>query len=85
MLIRVMSIPLDLDEKYLLYQINDRSYPRSDLWYTTLTPDSKPARFSITAGLEDEPRISPDGRYIAYLSNESDQWEVYVTSSFLVC
>ena len=29
---------------------------------------------------KDDPRVSPDGRWIAYCSTESGQWEVYVAA-----
>src|SRR5262249_9643321 len=29
---------------------------------------------------KDEPRVSPDGRWVAYNTNESGRWEVYVAS-----
>ena len=30
--------------------------------------------------LKDEPQFSPDGRWVAYNSNETGRWETYVTS-----
>jgi hypothetical protein len=37
-----------------------------------------PIRFSGGAGVEHEPKFSPDGRWIAYTSDESGRDEVYV-------
>ena len=38
----------------------------------------KPEPFLVTPFNEDEPMISPDGRWLAYISNESGRNEVYV-------
>ena len=40
----------------------------------------KPARFLETKGSERDGQISPDGKWAAYSSNESGDWEVYVTT-----
>jgi serine/threonine protein kinase/Tol biopolymer transport system component len=40
--------------------------------------DGKPEPFVRTASLETAPRFSPDGRFIAYASDESGRVEVYV-------
>ena len=56
-----------------------------DLWTLPMEEDGvgglkpgKPAPFLITPFLERHPAFSPDGRWIAYNSNESGQQEVYV-------
>ncbi len=53
----------------------DRNY---DIWVldTDISPDPKP--FLETRFLERYPAFSPDGRWIAYGSDESGHWEVYV-------
>jgi serine/threonine-protein kinase len=38
----------------------------------------KPRAFLSTPAIEVFPKFSPDGRWIAYFSNESGPWEVYV-------
>ncbi len=50
----------------------------ADLWYVAPDPDSTPVAFLETPYLEYSPSISPDGRWLAYQSNESGQNEVYV-------
>jgi eukaryotic-like serine/threonine-protein kinase len=40
----------------------------------------KPARFLETRGSERDGQISPDGKWLAYASNESGDWEIYVTT-----
>ena len=51
-----------------------------DLWvYTTADPDT-PRRFLHSPDNEWFPSFSPNGRWVVYSSDESDQWEVYVIS-----
>ena len=50
----------------------------ADLWYVAPHPDSTPVAFLETPYPEYSPSISPDGRWLAYQSNESGQFEVYV-------
>jgi hypothetical protein len=40
----------------------------------------KPESIFHTDFESDEPHVSPDGRWIAYASNESGQWEIYVAA-----
>lgn len=50
-----------------------------DIW--RLSPDSpEPTPVVATRFPERHPRVSPDGRWLAYLSQESERWEVYVRS-----
>lgn len=53
----------------------------SDIWLMTLSPDRKPGdarAFLTTPFNESAPMISPDGRWLAYQSNESGRYEIYV-------
>jgi Tol biopolymer transport system component len=48
-----------------------------DIW--TLRPSDQKARpFLQTRFNEGAPRFSPDGRWLAYVSDESGRWEIYV-------
>jgi eukaryotic-like serine/threonine-protein kinase len=55
-----------------------------DLWTVPVTFDSNGLKFGIpepllqTAAFEVYPSFSPDGRWMAYASNDSGAWEVYV-------
>jgi Tol biopolymer transport system component len=51
-----------------------------NLWTVPLTSDRKPAIFLQTEFAEYQPHFSPDGRWLAYASNESGQFEIYVVS-----
>jgi Tol biopolymer transport system component len=50
-----------------------------DLWVLPLTGDGKPHGVIASAFNEARGRLSPDGRWIAYTSDESGQTEIYVT------
>ena len=50
----------------------------ADIWILPLEGDHRPQPFLQTASNESEARFSPDGRWIAYISNESGRNEVYV-------
>jgi serine/threonine protein kinase len=69
------------DGRFLLYAVID---PKSkyDLWVLPLMPGSsgerKPIKFLATEFSENQAQFSPDGRSIAYTSDESGAWEVYV-------
>jgi serine/threonine protein kinase/Tol biopolymer transport system component len=73
------KIPEDwsADGRYVLYREQD---PKTgwDLWVLPLTGDRKPQSVLSTAFQEIQGRLSPDGRWIAYVSDEPPQ--VYVQS-----
>ena len=49
-----------------------------DLWILSLDGDRKPVPFLRTPFAEAQPTFSVDGRWIAYTSNESGRFEIYV-------
>jgi Tol biopolymer transport system component len=51
----------------------------TDLWVLPLSGDRKPFPFLQTPFFESQARFSPDGRWVAFVSNESRRSEVYVT------
>lgn len=68
-----------LDGKYLAFL--RRKLPQqhtSDIWILPLTARGKP--FPLIAGEFDKqfPAFSPDGRWLAYASNESGRFEIYI-------
>src|SRR3990172_8928900 len=65
------------DGRFILYQALD---PRTnyDLWALPVEADRKPIVLLQTAFSEGEGRLSPDGRWLAYTSDESGRPEVYV-------
>ena len=63
----------------LLYRRGTSSTSGSyDLWYTATDPDSTPVVILDTPEIEANLSLSPDGRWLAYVSEESGQREVYV-------
>lgn len=67
------------DNRYLIYcEVNPTS--KLDLWVLPLTGNQTPRPFLRTPANEDWPQFSPDGNWVAYVSDESGRNEVYVTS-----
>ena len=52
---------------------------RSDLWILPVLGDRKPYQFVQTEFNESAAAFSPDGQWVAYVSNESGDSEVYVS------
>ena len=50
----------------------------SDLWYRALQGDTTPKPIANTPFTEWAPRLSPDGHWVAYTSDESGTFQVYV-------
>ncbi len=65
------------DGHYILYYAIDPK-TKADLWVLPLTGDRKPLPFLQTEFNERQGRLSPDGRFMAYVSDESGRWEVYM-------
>jgi len=63
-----------LDRKYILYLSQD------DLWILPMFGDYKPFQYFHSDFIEDAGAFSPDGKWIAYSSNESGRDEVYIQS-----
>jgi Tol biopolymer transport system component len=73
------KIPTDWsrDGKYLAYH-SVQSNGSQDLWILPMTEERKPFAFLQTPFNESFGRFSPDGRWMAYQSDESGRFEVYV-------
>lgn len=67
------------DGRFLLYAVYDAK-TNWDIWVLPLEGDKKPVPFLVTEFKEHDARFSPDGHWVAYASNESGQYEVYVRS-----
>jgi Tol biopolymer transport system component len=61
------------DGKYILYNHN------TDLWFVTV-PDLKSSLLLKAPSVVRNGQFSLDGKWVAYASNESGKWEIYVTS-----
>jgi Tol biopolymer transport system component len=67
------------DGRFLLYYAIDPK-SKADLWVLPLSGDKKPFPFLRTEFNEQYGRFSPDGRWVAYSSDESGRDEIYVRS-----
>jgi Tol biopolymer transport system component/predicted Ser/Thr protein kinase len=65
------------DGKYITYaSLSPKN--RFDLWALPTFGDKKPIPIAVSPFNEVNPALSPDGRYVAYVSNESGRDEIYV-------
>jgi serine/threonine protein kinase len=65
------------DGRFIIYRENDPTIG-GDLWALPLFGERKPFAFQHTRFSETMPRFSPDGRWVAFASNESGRYELYV-------
>jgi serine/threonine protein kinase len=68
-----------LDGKFILYESVDPK-TKLDLWVLPMFGERKPMPYLNTESIEAHARFSPDGRWVAYASDESGSAEVYVQS-----
>lgn len=70
------------DGRALIYEVATdtitTAQTKADIWYRRLQGDTTPQPVATTAFNEMAPRISPDGRWIAYTSDESGLQQVYI-------
>jgi Tol biopolymer transport system component len=67
------------DGRFILYQEQNQK-TNFDLWVLPLSGEQKPFHYLQTDFAEQQGRFSPDGKWVAYASNESGTWQVYVQS-----
>ena len=67
------------DGRFLVYVAGGGIIGRSDIWVLPLFGERKASSFQETAFAETQGQFSPDGRWVAFASNKSGRWEVYVT------
>ncbi len=66
-----------VDGRFILYHSNDPQTSQ-DLWVVPLEGDRQPWVFLKTDFSERQGHFSPDGRWVAYMSDESGRPEIYV-------
>jgi len=67
------------DGRYIAYQFFMGSKANAnDVWALPMFGDRKPFPVVSTPFNEVDPAISPDGKWVAYLSNDTGQYEVYI-------
>jgi hypothetical protein len=69
-----------LDGRFILYNNLDPKTNKLDLWVLPLLGDRQPMPFLQTQFDERQGQFSPNGRWVAYVSDESGRYEVYVQS-----
>jgi len=66
------------DGRTLTFYTTGSTTTKMDLWILPLYGDRKPVAFLKTEFREGGGTFSPDGRWIAYMSDETTKWEIYV-------
>jgi serine/threonine-protein kinase len=66
------------DAKWLIYSTNAKAADSGNIVGTRPETDSIPVPIVATNSREVTPSVSPDGHWLAYVSNETGQYEVYV-------
>jgi Tol biopolymer transport system component len=81
---KVEKFPLSwsADDRYILYVVTagNPTTRSNDLWVLPLFGDKKPFPYVQTPFTEGPAEFSPDGKWVAYVSNESRRQEVFVSS-----
>jgi eukaryotic-like serine/threonine-protein kinase len=79
---RTQKLPTDWsrDGRFILYEDFQPNTNKPDLWVLPMSGDRHPMPFLQTPFEERQGQFSPDGRWIAYVSDESGRYEVYVQS-----
>lgn len=75
---RAMPSSWSGDGRFVLYTTTNDPKTKSDLWILPLVGDHKPIPFLRTEFSEGDGQFSPDIRWIAYQSDESGRYEIYV-------
>ena len=66
------------DGKSIIYATREGKKQDFDLWSIGTEPEARPQHFLVTPKDERSPTFSTDGNYVAYSSDESGRFEVYV-------
>lgn len=69
------------DGQHIIYHLHnqeDKAHDNRDLWY--INPEErKPMQFTDTPTFKEAmPQFSPNGKYVAYVADETGTWEAYV-------
>jgi Tol biopolymer transport system component len=69
---------LSLDGRHLVFLHNSVARFVHAIWYLPLSGDRKPVTYLDTAFSNIQPQLSPDGRWLAYATNESGTYQIVV-------
>ena len=67
------------DGRYLFGDVQENT-TREDVYFVDLKGDRKITKFLQSPASEQAPTLSPNGKYLAYISDESGRFEVYVVA-----
>ncbi len=73
----ILPVSWSPDGNSIVYEVLDPK-TENDLWLLPLSGDRKPSPLLHTPFTESHGQISPDGKWLAYYSNETGRAEVYV-------
>jgi len=77
--INTTATSISSDGKYLAYHsIDPKSATGNDTYLLPLSGDRTPIPLANTTANEVVPRFSPDGKWIAYMSDETGRYEIYI-------
>ena len=77
----IMPMDVSRGSSHLVYGLDDgRARFQFDLWRLPLSGDRKPIPVRRTMFNETQAQLSPDGRWIAYVSNDSGRNEINVSA-----
>jgi hypothetical protein len=73
-------VPTDVSQTGTLIYVERNPKTDADIWYWLRPgdPSSKPEAFLATPAMESQPQLSPDGRWLAYVTNEGGAQQVTV-------
>ena len=73
------KFPVDWSpDGHVLLFVNEDPVTGDDLWTVSVQEPQKLVRLLSSAHAESQGQFSPNGRWLAYRSNESGRWEVYL-------
>jgi Tol biopolymer transport system component len=67
-------------DRFLIYQLRDTRGSNNDLWLVPLQGERKPVPLIQTQFSEQHAQVSPDGRWLAYSSNETGESQIFIRS-----
>jgi Tol biopolymer transport system component len=66
------------DGRFLLIDGSGGTGTRKEIWVVPLNGEGDPYAFGATRASKNDGRFSPDGKWIAYASDASADWQIYV-------
>jgi Tol biopolymer transport system component len=66
------------DGKWVVYEQYEPQTRKRDLWLLPMSGDRVPVRYTQTPFDEFQGQFSPDGQWMAFGSDESGNWEIYL-------